>query len=172
MNHQLSRPLTIALLAAAPFVAASLPRPAGAVTPFLHRPCSIVTRADASTALGAAASPGFAVGSNRTNASLGAAVTGPKIECRYHARTGNVDVTVRSYSNAHAAFRHERSLWFPTVMLSGIGDEAFYIGGSGVYARKGNVIVFVSLNFKARVANPRVPYPELAQLAKIAVSRL
>ena len=159
-------------LALGPFfiVVAFATIPAGASV--AGNPCAVVTRSDASTALGAAASAGFAVGANRTNVSLGAPVTGPKVECRYRASTGTVDITVHIYANAKAQYQRERTSWSPIVDLSGIGDAAFYEGGSGIYGLKGNTLFFVSLNFKRRIANPRSPYPQLVTLAKIAASRL
>ena len=167
-----ARRTIVSLLLIAPLVLVSAPGASSATPSLLGHPCAVLTHGEVSAALGAPASKGFAVGSNRTNASLGGPITGPKNLCRYHASTGSVDVTIDAYPNARAKFLHERSLWFPHVDLSGIGDSAFYIGGSAIYVLKGSIIYFVSLEFKNRVANPRVSYPQLVTLAKLGASRI
>ena len=172
MKHSHARRIIVSLLLIAPLVLVSAPGASSATPSLLGHPCAVLTHGEVSAALGAPASKGFAVGSNRTNASLGAAITGPKDLCRYHASTGSVDVTIDAYPNARAKFLHERSLSFPYVNISGIGDSAFCIGGDAIYVLKGSIIYFVSLDFNKRVANPHVPYPQLVTLAKIGASRI
>lgn len=134
-------------------------------------PCEVVTRADASAALGVEAYPGFAIGENRGNVSLGGRITGRKVSCRYRSSVGEVFVSVRAYGDAKSVYDRERKEWFPLQDLSGIGDAAFYDYGGQIYARKGRYELFVSLTFKKSIS-PRTPDPRLIALAKKAASRL
>ncbi|MHB8357203.1 MAG: hypothetical protein ACYDDQ_11020 [Vulcanimicrobiaceae bacterium] len=137
-------------------------------------PCGVVTRADASAALGVQALPGFAIGATRTNVSLGGRITGPKISCRYRSSVGEVFVTVHAYGDpktAYAAYERDRKNWWPREDLSGIGDAAFYNRGGQIYARKGADELFVSLTFKKSIS-PLSADPRLIALAKKAASRL
>lgn len=144
----------------------------GSAFPPGTNPCAVVTRADASAALGVAARPGFAIGANRTNISLGGPITGPNVTCRYRSSVGEVYLNLLAYGDAASAYERNRQQWFPVMDLTGIGDAAFYTGGGQIYVRKGRYVFMVSLTFKKIVNRPRQPDPRLIALAKKAASRL
>ncbi len=134
-------------------------------------PCAIVTRADASAALGVPAPPGFAA-AHIVDASLGGGrPVGPLVLCRYLTTVGELDAHVQSYASARARFASDQKQWWPTISYAGIGDGAFYAGGGNLEVLKGSYILWISLTFKKQIA-PRYADPRLLALAKKAAARL
>ncbi|HVA36067.1 MAG TPA: hypothetical protein VNJ51_00485 [Candidatus Dormibacteraeota bacterium] len=125
-------------------------------------PCELITRADASKALGVPARPGIAYSASATP-------NGPKIGCVYFSPVGVVRVGFQT--GGRAAYDASRKNAQPgETDLSGIGDAAYFIHSS-IIAIKGTFMYVVTLTFQGQGEPPSADH-RLTTLAKKAASRL
>lgn len=134
-------------------------------------PCALITRADATRALGLRPRPGIAAPAGDY-----APANAPNTTCAYFgAPKGYVRVTfmgnMQNYQDARKRAEPD------VVDLQGIGDAAYWIKGDAesIHAIKHGFAYTVTLHYQSdnmSLANPKTPFPQLFKLAKIAASRL
>ncbi len=128
--------------------------------------CSLVTEADATTAMGADPGPGIAVtGVNDSS------------QCHYGTYASKlvlVNITPTQGQLAYDTMRSHANLGKTgsVVEVAGVGDQAFEVdshGSAGIFFRKGDSMVVVSVVFYL-AASP--PTDQLRALAKLVASRI